>query len=466
MRSGANTAEPRLARRLGTFDITMIVMGGIIGSGIFVTPSVVARQLHSTVLLLAAWMFGGLIALAGAFIWAELAARRPLAGGQYAYLREAYHPLVAFLYGWALLLVIQTGGMAAGAVTFARYLSGLVPLPIPEPAIAVILLAALTLINIAGVRAGSTVQSGFMLLKILAIVAWIACGLALAATRGGPGIVSGGETISPPAPPPTPPLSLALAALFGAAMVPVLFSYGGWQTATFVAAEVRDPARALPRGLLIGVLGVIVLYVAANLVCVRVLGIEGLAASTRPATDIMSAALGEPGARLISAGIAISAAGFLSQSMLTAPRVYYAMADHGLFFRPVAWLHPRSHAPVVAIGLQGLLAIVIALTGGFEQILSYVVSADWIFFGLTACAVFALRRHDAATGAAARAPGAVPLIPGHPWTTLGFGLISALLVINTIVHYPANTAIGMGILLLGVPVYFFWSRRASRHSRP
>ena len=429
----------------------MIVMGGIIGSGIFVTPSVVARLLHRTDGLLAAWIFGGLIALAGAFIYAELAARRPLAGGQYAYLREAYHPLLAFLYGWTLLLVIQTGGMAAGAVTFARYLSGLVALPVPEPVIAVALLAVLTIVNVLGVRAGSTVQSGFMVLKILAIVAWIACGFALAGRAGG--------THAAVAPAPAPPLSLGLIALFGAAMVPVLFSYGGWHTATFVAGEVRDPRRTLPRGLLIGVLGVIALYLAANFVCVRVLGIEGLAASTKPATDIMRAALGEPGARFISAGIAISAAGFLSQSMLTAPRVYYAMADHRLFFRSVAWLHPRSRAPVVAIALQGVLAIVIALTGGFEQILSYVVSADWIFFGLTAGAVFALRRHDAASGAG---DAQIPLIPGHPWATLAFSLVSALLVVNTIVHYPANTAIGMGILLAGVPVYFLWSRRTRR----
>jgi APA family basic amino acid/polyamine antiporter len=437
----------------------MIVMGGIIGSGIFVTPSVVARLLHSTAGLLAAWIFGGLIALAGAFIYAELSARRPLAGGQYAYLREAYHPLVAFLYGWALLLVIQTGGMAAGAVTFARYVGGLVALPVPEPVIAVTLLAVLTVVNLLGVRAGSSVQSGFMLLKIGAIVAWIVCGLTLVGR--GPGIVSGFETIRPPEPP-LPPLSFGLAALFGAAMVPVLFSYGGWQTATFVAGEVRDPRRTLPRGLLVGVLGVIALYLAANFVCVRVLGVEGLAMSPKPATDIMLRVLGDPGARFISAGIAISAAGFLSQSMLTAPRVYYAMADDRLFFRRVAWLDPRTRAPVVAIALQGLLAIVIALTGGFEQILSYVVSADWIFFGLTAGAVFALRRHDAASSAGG---AEVPKIPGHPFTTLAFVLISAMLVVNTIAHYPANTAIGMGILLAGVPVYFFWSRRAGAGTR-
>jgi len=435
----------------------MIVMGGIIGSGIFVTPSVVAGLLHSTAGLMAAWIFGGLIALAGAFIYAELAARRPLAGGQYAYLREAYHPLLAFLYGWALLLVIQTGGMAAGAVTFARFASGLVALPVPEPVIAVTLLAVLTVVNLLGVRAGSSVQNGFMLLKIAAIVAWIVCGLALAG-RGGAlsGAATGAGAGGASTPAPHPAFSLGLAALFGAAMVPVLFSYGGWQTATFVAGEARDPRRTLPRGLLIGVLGVIALYLAANFVCVRVLGIAGLAASTKPATDIMRAALGETGARLISAGIAISAAGFLSQSMLTAPRVYYAMADDRLFFRRVAWLHPRSRAPVVAIALQGALAIVIALTGGFEQILSYVVSADWIFFGLTAGAVFALRRRDRASAAGTT----IPLIPGHPWTTLAFSIVSALLVVNTIVHYPANTAIGLGLMLAGIPVYFFWSRRA------
>jgi APA family basic amino acid/polyamine antiporter len=447
----ASVPAAGLARRLGLFDATMIVMGGIIGSGIFMNPAVVARLVHTPFLMLAAWIAGGLIAIAGAFIYAELAARRPQVGGQYAYIREAYHPLLAFIYGWGLLLVIQTGGMAAGAVTFARYFRELTGSPLAEPAIAVVALGALTAINCLGVRAGSGVQNGLMVLKILAIAALIACGLLMVrgATPAAPP-AGGGALLDRP-------VSPDLVTAFGAAMVPVLFAYGGWQTASFIAGEVREPRRNLPRGLILGVAGVIALYLAVNIVCIRVLGPAGLAHTATPASDVMRAALGAPGARLIATGIAISTLGFLSQSMLTAPRVYYAMADDGLFFRSVARLHPRTRVPVTAIALQGAFAMVIALSGRYEQILNYVVSVDWIFFGLSASCVFVLRRRDAG---AASEPGY--RIPGHPWTTAAFVIVSALVVANTLYRYPANSAIGLGILLAGVPAFWLWRGRGSR----
>jgi APA family basic amino acid/polyamine antiporter len=445
-----------LARRLGLFDATMIVMGGIIGSGIFMNPRVVAQQVHTPALILGAWVAGGLIALAGAFIYAELAALRPRVGGQYAYIREAYHPSAAFVYGWALLLVIQTGGMAAVAVTFARYFAELAGTRLGDKLVAAVALAVLTGVNSLGVRAGSTVQSVLMVLKIVAILALIAFGLfapvtepvsadTAAASANSPSIIS-----------------------FGAAMVPVLFAYGGWQTANFIAGEMREPRKNLPRGLLIGVAGVVALYLSVNFVCVRVLGVEGLAAAATPASAVMRIALGETGARLIAIGITISTLGFLSQSILTAPRVYYAMAEDGLFFKHVGWVQSRTRVPVIAIALQGALAIVIALSGRYEQILNYVVSADFLFFGLTATCLFVFRRREAGeTGRSARSSDSRRFrVPGHPATTIFFVAASWLVVINTVYKYPENTLIGLAIVLSGIPAYLIWSsRRTARLNR-
>ena len=310
----------------------MLVMGGIVGSGIFINPYVVAQQVHTPALILGAWIFGGVVGVGGAFIWAELAATLPEVGGQYAYLREAYHPAVAFLYGWVLLLVIQTGGMAAVSITFARYFLELTGLQTPDWVVATAALGALTLINCLGVKTGGRTQSALMVMKIVAISALVIAGLAL--TPRHVAITTAAERHS----------SLTS---FGAAMVPVLFAYGGWQTANFLAAEVKEPRKNLPRGLLLGVLGVVVLYLGVNWVCLRALGPQALAATTTPATAVMRLALGQRGATFIAAAIAISTLGFLSQSILTAPRVYFAMADDGLFFRAIAWLDPRTRVPVI-----------------------------------------------------------------------------------------------------------------------
>ncbi|HWN08208.1 MAG TPA: amino acid permease [Pyrinomonadaceae bacterium] len=452
----ANT-QPALARRLGLFDATMIVMGGIIGSGIFMNPSVVARQVKTPFLILGVWALGGLVALIAAFIWAELAALRPEVGGQYAYLRDAYHPLVAFLYGWGLLLVIQTGGMAAVAVTFARYFLELTRLPVSDSLVAMIALGALTFINCLGVRTGSTVQSVLMVLKILAILALIACGLFLVGPLTG--------TASAPIPLVDEPGDFDLITAIGAAMVPVLFAFGGWQTASFVAGEIRNAQKNLPRALIIGVSGVVVLYLAVNFVCLRVLGVAGLAATTTPASDVMRFALGQTGARAIAAGIAISTLGFLSQGMLTAPRVYFAMAKDQLFFKSVGQLHPKTHVPILAIALQGALAMIIARTGSYDKILNYVVSVDFIFFGATAVCIFVFRRkkraaatQDSESANASKDRAGIARVPGHPVTTLLFIAICWLVVINTVYKYPENTLIGLGILLAGIPFFFFWRR--------
>jgi len=430
----------RLARRLGLFDATMIVMNGIVGAGIFMNPYVVARLLDTPGLILGAWAAGGVIALAGAFVYAELAARRPEVGGQYAYLRDAFHPSVAFLYGWALLLVIQTGGMAAVAVTFARYFGEVTGTAFHEPTVAAVALAALTIVNCLGVRAGSRVQNALMVLKILTVAALVACGLLLSPGPNGWTVGRTGQG--------TPGGLLA----FGAALTPVMFSFGGWQTASFVAGELRDPRRDLARGLLLGVVGVVLIYTAVNFVYLYVLAAHGLAATEAPASAVMRAALGERGASLMAAGIAVSTLGFLSQGMLTAPRVYFAMAKDGLFFRQVGRVSERTRVPVAAIALQGLLAVVIALWGRYDQILNYVVSVDFIWFGLTAAAVFVFRKREGKGEGGFR-------VPGHPFTTAFFVAACALVVAATVYEYPANSAVGFLMLAAGVPVYFFWRSR-------
>jgi basic amino acid/polyamine antiporter, APA family len=432
-------STPRLARRLGAFDATMLVMGGIVGSGIFINPYVVAEQVHTPALILGAWIVGGIIALAGAFIYSELAERLPQVGGQYAYLREAYHPLIGFLYGWVLLLVIQTGGMAAVTVTFSRYFLELTGLHLPEAGVAVVALAVLTLLNCLGVRTGSTVQSTLMVTKIAAIIFLVAAGFLFLHVPQSHWLPVSDR-----------PASMGLLSEFGAAMVPVLFAYGGWQTTNFVAAELKDPRRDLPRGLLLGVAAVALLYVSVNLVCLRALTPAQLAASHTPASAVMTAALGKTGGTIIACGIAISTIGFLSQGILTAPRVYFAMAEDRVFFRSVAWVHPATRVPVVAIVLQSVWTMVIMLTGRYEQILSYVVVMDWVFFGLSAGCLFIFRRR--------RVGEAHLTMPGHPWSTAVFCLICALVVINTIIRFPTNTAVAIAILFSGIPMFYLWRR--------
>ncbi|TMP98167.1 MAG: amino acid permease [Verrucomicrobia bacterium] len=434
----SDVQKPR--RQLGLFDAIMIVMGGIVGAGIFANPSEVAHRVHTPFLILGVWVLGGFIAMCGAFIWAELATRLPEAGGQYVYLREAFHPSIAFVYGWGLLLVTQTGGMAAVAVIFSSYFRALTGVAWNDTAIAALVLLILTGINCLGARAGSNVQSAFMLLKIGAIAALVVLGFAL-----GGGSLKSGPLLAQP-------VSFGLLKSIGSAMVPIAFAYGGWQTATFVAGEMRDPRRDLSRGLLLGVTAVVGLYLAVNLACLRVLGPAGLDATTIPASDVMRIALGEHGAQWIAVGIAISTLGFLSQSMLTAPRVYYAMARDGFFFESVGKLSRRSRAPVVAIVLQGIAAIVIACSGTYGEILNFAVTVDFIFFGMTAASLFILRHRYTGSDAG------IYRAPGHPFTTILFVLSCAGVVGSAIVAAPGNSAVALGIMLAALPVYYYWSR--------
>lgn len=467
----AQTA-PELARKLGLFDATMLVMGSVIGAGIFVTPHEVATLVHSPAWILLAWSAGGIITLAGSLVYAELTRRRPHVGGQYAFLREAYHPAVAFVYGWSLLWIVQSGGMAFVAVVFGRYtvelvqllgirlgdvtvgrwLQGLAAAPFAERTTAALAIGMLAIVNCAGVRAGSTTQNIFMILKIGAILALVFCGLLIAQAAGVPQIGADAAQLATP-------LDGNLALAFAAALVPILFSYGGSHTTTFMAAEVRDAARTLPRGLVIGVLAVVALYLAVNLACLHTLGADGLAQSTGPAADVMRRAVGDAGASFISVGIAISALGFLSQASLTSPRVYFAMARDGLFFRSIAAVNSRTHAPVMAILLQGAFAMIIAVSGTAGQILNYVMSVEMIFFTLTSLSLFILRRRDSTKAAVAGFSAW-----GHPVTTLVYALANLTLVVTLFCKYPANSAIGVGIALAGLPVYAYWRWRGESRS--
>ncbi len=440
------------AARLGLFSGTMLVVGGIIGSGIFLSPSVVAQRVGTAPLTLAAWGIGAVVAVIGGFVYAELGARRPQAGGTYVYLREAFGTLPAFLYGWALFLIMATGAIAAVAMTGASYLATLLGWP-PESAraVAIALILILTLLNVLGVNIGATTGNVLTVLKLSAIAILVVAAL----------LMSPVHTLPVPtgvAAPLSPPLGLsATVVTMGAALVPVLFSFGGWQQTNAVAEELRDPARTLPRALIFGVLIVAATYLLVNVAYLRALGVDGLAASSAPAADTMFVYLGPAGRTLITCGIVASTIGFLGMVILMSARVYQAMAADGLFFQSMAALHPITRTPVVALVAQGAVALVLLLTGTYGQLLDYVVFADWIFFGSTAATLFVLRQRDARQESRSFVKA-----PGHPYTTLLFIAAAIYVVIGSIISNPGNAARGAGLLALGVPVYLYWNaRRAS-----
>ena len=439
--TGTST-EVGYARRLGFFSATMLVIGGIIGSGIFRNPAEVARIVPTPALTNVAWGLGAAIALIGAFVFAELGRRRPQAGGGYAYLREAFGPLAGFMYAWALLLVMSTGAIAAVAMTFAGYAAALMGWPESvQPVVAISSVIFLTALNIVGVRPAAWTQNVFTVLKLTAVAALIVAAF----------VAPVGVHHDLAAPMPGGNLVMAL----GAALVPVLFAFGGWQQTNFVAEEIVNPERNLPRALIVGVLAVVAAYLLVNLAYLRTLGIAGLAASTAPAAETMADVAGDTGRRIIAAGIVASTFGFLNVVILVTPRVYQAMARDGLFFAAFARLHPRWRTPVAAILLQGAWATVLLFSKKYGELLDYVVFGDWIFFGLTAATLFVLRRRDG--------DRAMPFkVPLHPVTTLLFIAAAGYVVVGSIWAHPGNAARGTILLLAGVPIFFFWRRGAAR----
>ena len=421
-----------------------MVVGGIIGSGIFLNPALVAERTRTVELTLAVWVLGGGIALLGALVFAELGARRPVAGGGYVYLRDAYGRLPAFLYAWTLLLVIATGAIAAVAVTFASYTASLAGLsPVARLPLAVGSILFLSAVNYVGVKPGAITQNVLTVLKLSALAILIVTGLTLAASP-------------PPADHLAPLARSGVVLAVGAALVPVLFAFGGWQQTNFVAEELIEPERNLPRALVLGVSIVVAVYLLANLAYLRTLGIAGLAQSSAPAADAMNALLGSPGRRLIAAGIAISTFGFLNLVILVSPRVYQAMAQDGLFFPSLARLHPRYRTPSAAILFQGGWAIILTLTGRYGDLLDYVVFGDWIFFAAVTSTVFVFRARERS----GREPSTLRFrMPGFPLVPLAFMLAALYVVIGSIASNPGNALKGSALILLGVPVFLFWTGR-------
>ena len=426
------SAPVEYARRLNLFDATMLVIGGIIGSGIFLNPAVVAQRVGTAGLTVAAWVLGGVVALAGAFCFAELGRHKPDAGGGYVYLRDAFGPLPAFLYGWTELLVINSGGIAASSVTFATYaliLTGGGGRASATTWLAIAAITFLTLVNHLGIRLGSIVQNVFTVLKLLALSALIVAGLL-------------GSHAAPQATRLVPATTHSTFAALGTALVPVLFAYGGWQSTNFVAAELREARRDLPRAIILGVLGVVAVYVLANVAYVSVLGASGLAVSLAPASDVMQRVVGPAGGTLIALGVAVSTFGFLNLAVLSAPRVYQAMAADGVFFGRAAALHPRFRAPAAALIIQGAWAILLLATKTYGQLLDYVVFGDWIFFGLTGATLFFYRFRT----------------PLYPWLPLFFVTAAGFTVLSTVLSNPRNAALGGIIILAGIPAYYWWKR--------
>jgi APA family basic amino acid/polyamine antiporter len=429
-----------LARKLGPLDATMIVVSGIIGSGIFINPYVVAQKVETPFLILAVWIAGGVIALCGAFVFAELGTVLPRAGGQYAVFREAFHPLVGFLHGWALLLIIQSGATAAVAVACGQYIARLAGLP-PEMAtrIGIAILVALVVFHSCGIKPGAVLINVITIGKTLAIAVLVIGAFTLADRSG----VSLGPLVPPRL------HGLGLVSAFFAGLVPTMFAYGGWQNANFVVEEMRDAERNLPRAILFGVAIVITVYVAANVAYVHVLSAPVLAATPTPAAALATEVIGERGADVLSILVIVSTFGFLNLALMTAPRVYYAMARDGLFFSVVARVSPRTHVPVAAITTQGLLAACFALSNTYARLLGYVVFADWIFFALAGVALIVFRR----TRPDAPRPYRTPLYPVVP---IVFVLAGLGIVANTFIDDPVDAVIGSVILATGVPVFLLW----------
>ncbi len=437
---GSGVSE--LRRELGLLDSTMINVGTIIGSGIFIVPTTIAQYLNDSFSVIAIWIIGGIISMFGALSVAELGAAMPKAGGQYVYLSRAYGPVWGFLYGWTAFAVINTASIAAVAVAFATYLGFFIPLgAVAIKVIAIVSIILLTAINCLGVKLGAWTQNGFTFLKMAALAAIILFSFAL----------SGGDMANFSPVLPRQSLSSMLGPL-GLAMVAVLWSYDGWIEITYVAGEVKNPQKNIPGSLVISTLIVIGLYVLINLAYIFVLSLGEMAHSELVASDTAVKILGHPGAVLVSLAVLLSTFGANNGFILTGARIYYAMAREGLFFNWVGRVDPKFQTPVPSLVSQGLWACLLTLTGTFDQLFTYVVFASWIFYAMSCGAVLLLRQKD-------------PSMPrpyrtwGYPATPLIFIAFALWLVINTIVSDPRDSAIGAGIILMGLPAYFYWKAK-------
>ncbi|HVT40902.1 MAG TPA: amino acid permease [Gemmatimonadaceae bacterium] len=443
--SGGQPTNERLRRELGLFSAALLVVGGIIGSGIFFTPAQTAQALPSAAWVLGVWAVGGVVALAGALTYAELGAMMPEAGGGYVYVREAFGPLPAFLLGWMTWLLIASGAIAAVALSFAGYLARFIPIgPAGGPmGVAAITIVALTATNYVGVKPGTVTANVFTIAKIAALAALIIVGLLSTPSSAAPVVAA--------------PAAPALAAGLAAAFVAVLFTIGGWQQTNMVAGEIRDPSRTLPKALFIGVGIVIAVYLGANIVYLRSLGRDGLAASNAVAADTAARLVGPWGAQAITIAAMLSIFGFVNVALLTNARVLFALGADGAFLPQAGRVHPRFGSPHVALVMLGGWSLVLpfATSGQIGNLLSGVVFADWIFFGLGAASVFVLRRNRPDLIRPYR-------VLGYPWLP-GFFVICAMMgVVSAYISSLRMSLAGTAMLAAGAGVYHWGRHRAIR----
>jgi APA family basic amino acid/polyamine antiporter len=438
-----------LPRKLGLADGALLVVGSVIGSGIFVVPSLIARHVAEPGLVVAIWAFSGLLVLAGAFALAELGAMLPHSGGLYVYMREAYGRFFAFLYGWTVVLVVIPGSMAALTTAFLLYLGHFFPLPpATAKALGIVVLLVLAYVNSRGVRWGANVQNGFTLLKAGSLLALVAA--ALATQRGTV------ENFFPIAP---DRFDLDVFGAIGVAMISVLFAYDGWHFVGFVAGEMKDPARNVHRSILIGILIMISLYVAVNLAYFFALGQEGIAASDRVASDAVSAMIGPAGASLIALAIMCSTFGANAANMLAGPRVLFAMARDHLVPGVLAEVHPRFASPANAIWFLAIWASILTLTGGYEHLITMAMFANWILFTMVAYSVVVLRRLHPEWPRPYR-------VPFYPLPVVVFVLVAAVFVLNTLVESTRSSLFGLVIQAVGVGFYLVWRSSSARAPVP
>jgi basic amino acid/polyamine antiporter, APA family len=452
---GAANGQPTLVRGLGAWDGALITIGAVLGSGIFLTTGDIARRLPHGGLILALWCAGGLITLAGGLSYAELGAMFPRAGGQYHFLKEAYGRLWGFLFGWTSFLVIMSGGIAAIAVGFGEYLGFFLPFFSTQHVLAqmkiagwtwsvsgsqlagALAIAFHTAVNYGGLREGAFVQNAVTALKVLALLALAGVGLLVPATA----------TMALFAPLP----SAGLVAGLGLGMVAVLWTYDGWYVLTFSAGEIRSPGVNLPRGLLVGCLVVTGLYLAINVVYLRALPVAEIGQSTRIAEAAASALFGATGARAISLCILLATFGCLASNVLCCSRIYLPMAQDGLFFRSLARVNPRTHTPSTSLLAQGGWAVLLALSGTYEQLYTCAVFGGVLFHAASGFAVFVLRRQRPDAPRPYRAWG-------YPWVTALFVLACLALVGSTLVESPKESVVGLLLIASGLPAYAWWSR--------
>lgn len=439
------TQTAGLRRTLGFTDLLLLTLGTVIGSGIFIVPGVVLKQTGGHLgVALSVWIVGGVVSFLGALTYAELGAVTPEAGGLYAYIRDAFGPLPAFLYGWSSFLVIASGSVATLAVAFSAYLGQLVPLgPVTAKIASTLMIVVITVVNVRGTRQSATVENSTTTIKVGAL---LLIGIALAAAGHA---WPSSSTLWPAS------LTTSVMSGFGAAMIGVLWAYEGWQYVTFSAGETRDPQRVFPRAIAAATAALIVLYVLANVGYVSAIGPAAAAQSAHVAADATAATFGALSGKLLSVLALVSIFSAANGLTMTAPRLYFAMARDRLFFARLATVNERFGTPAAAIVLLSCWSVLLALTGTFEQLLTYVVFAGWIFYGLGALAVFASRRNAPQAARPFRTPG-------YPVTPILFALAAAMLVANTLYEQTRQAAIGLAVVLLGTPVFFLWRSRSRR----